>query len=104
MEDRDIDIGKVLDSLLDESTQQDIELKFLVEAIADKLSRRQAIILRLIIMDRKMKQTEISKLLGYSTPTINLELQKIKEIVKKLLKEEGLNYLFNKKKLNNKKK
>lgn len=82
-------IGEILDSLLDESTMNDLEFKFFLDALATKISRRQAIIVRLMIMGIT-SQVEISKLLGYSFVTISLDIKKMRKIIRKILLREKI--------------
>jgi len=63
-----------------------LDLEFLVDELSKKLTPRQAIILRLRILDMK-SQVDISKTLGFSAPTISLEMRKIKNIVEKFYRE-----------------
>ncbi len=63
-------------------THSQLDVEFLVDELSSKLTLRQSIILRLKIFDGK-SQVEISRLLGFSTPTISLEMKKIKTIIKK---------------------
>lgn len=61
-----------------------MELEFLIEELSKKLTSRQAMILRLKLLDN-VSQVEISHILGFSTPTISLEMQKIRAIIKKII-------------------
>ena len=63
-----------------------IDLEFLVDELSKKLTRRQAIILRLMLID-DATQIEIAKLLGYSPPTICLEIKKVRNTIKNILLE-----------------
>ena len=74
-----------LTSKSDLGSQMDLEL--LIGALSKKLTLRQAMILRLKILDG-ISQVEISKLLGFSTPTISLEMKKIKHMIKKFYSTE----------------
>lgn len=65
-------------------TYSQIELEFLIEELSKKLTSRQAVILRLKLLDN-ISQVEISKILGFSTPTISLEMKKIRTIIKKII-------------------
>jgi biotin operon repressor len=85
------DIGKILDSLLDNSTKDNLELSLLLDVLSNYLTRRQAIILRLMLMGYK-SQVAISKLLGFSAPTINLDIQEIRKHLVKIKKTEGKDY------------
>ena len=80
-------IGEILDSLLDETTVHDLEFKFFLDALAPKVSRRQAVILRLMLMG-VTSQVEISKLLGYSFVTISVDIKKLRRVIKKILEKE----------------
>jgi len=82
--DGSVSIGEILDQLLDESTMHDLEFKFFLDALATKITRRQAIILRLMIMG-VTSQVEIAKLLGYSFVTISVDIKKLRVIVRKML-------------------
>lgn len=84
-----ISVGEILDTLLDESTTRDLDFKFFLEALSAKVTRRQAIILRLMLMGVR-SQVEIAKMLGYSFVTISVDIKKLREIVKKLLSDEGI--------------
>jgi DNA-binding CsgD family transcriptional regulator len=86
------EVGEILDNLIDESTSNEIELMLLIDILATRLTRRQALIVRLILLGVK-SQVEISKILGFSTPTINLDMQKIKSHFVKIYKEQGYNIL-----------
>ena len=77
-------IGEVLDSLIDESTMDDLEFKFFLDALATKITRRQAIILRLMIMGIT-SQVEIAKMLGYSFVTISVDIKKLRMTIRKML-------------------
>ncbi len=85
------DIGEILDTLIDARTSEDIELSFLIEQVSEKVTRRQALILRLLLMGIT-SQVAISKYLGFSASTINMDLKKIKEIFARALKGEGRDY------------
>jgi DNA-binding CsgD family transcriptional regulator len=85
------DIGEILDSLIDNTTSNNIETYFIVESMSGKLTRRQTIILRLILTGEK-SQVKIAKILGFSAPTINLDIRKIKEILIKVLSYDGKDY------------
>jgi len=80
---RNISVGEILDALLDETTLNDLEFRFFLDALAPLISRRQAIILRLMVMGIT-SQVEISKLLGYSFVTISVDVKKLRKIIKKL--------------------
>lgn len=79
------DIFASLTNKSDPCSHMDLEL--LIEALSKKLTLRQAMILRLKILDG-ISQVEISKLLGFSTPTISLEMKKIKNMIKKFYSTE----------------
>ena len=68
----------------DEDIRSEIDKEFILEELSKKLTRRQAIILRLLFID-KTKQCEISKILGFSTSTISLEVRTIKKIIRDVL-------------------
>jgi len=87
--DREPSIGEILDSLLDESTMNDLEFKFFLDSLATKITRRQAIILRLMIMGIT-SQVEIAKLLGFSFVTISWDIKRIRKIIKKILLTEEI--------------
>lgn len=85
------EILKILKELEDDSLRSKLELQFIIEELSKRLNRRQASILYLILIG-ETSQTKISKLLGYSTPTICLDIQKIKNIISTFWKEEfGIN-------------
>lgn len=86
------ELKKIIDSLSVDVTRNNLNLHFLLEALAPKLTRRQAIILRLILLDNNITQSEIAKMLGYSAPTVSIEMGKIRKIVVKIKKLEGKNY------------
>ena len=102
MDENKREIQKIIKALTVMTLRQDLNLSFLLDALSSKLTRRQAIILRLILLDYKITQVEIAKLLGYSTPTINMEMYKIRLEVAKIKKWEGKNYFkyLKRKKLN----
>jgi len=85
------DVGKILDSLLDSSTKDNIEFSLLLDVLSNYLSRRQAIILRLMLIGTT-SQSAIAKILGYSKPTICLEVKKIRKMMVKIKKTEGKDY------------
>jgi biotin operon repressor len=59
-----------------------------LEVLAEKITRRQAIILRLIMMG-VTSQVDIAKMLGYSFVTISVDIKKLRKIVQKVLKDEN---------------
>jgi|GEM_PF-5424773 len=61
-----------------------MDLEFMVDEISKKLTRRQAIILRLLLIE-EVTQTEVGKMLGFSAPTICLEMKKIREIITSII-------------------
>jgi DNA-directed RNA polymerase specialized sigma24 family protein len=65
-------------------TCSQVEIEFLIEELSKKLTSRQAMILRLKILDN-ISQIEISKILGFSEPTISIEMRKIRSVIKKLI-------------------
>jgi len=89
MENKDVD--KILDKLLDNSTKDNLDLRILLDVLSSYLSRRQAIILRLILMGTT-SQVAISKILGFSAPTINLDMQEIRKHLIRIKKTEGKDY------------
>jgi len=98
------DIGKILDSLVDSSTKDQIELLLLVEKLSEKLDRRQALIVRLLLLDNS--QADIAKILGYSAPTISISIKKIRKALCDTIQEEwGVlpNKLYKKLKIKSKK-
>jgi len=84
-----ISVGEILDTLIDESTIRDLDFKFFLEALSAKITRRQAIILRLMLMGIT-SQVEIAKMLGFSFVTISVDIKKLRDIVRKVLSEEGI--------------
>lgn len=86
------DIGEILDSLIDNSSAEELDLHFLVEALAMKLTRRQALIVRLMLLGERSRKT-MAQYLGCSAPMVSIEIYKIKKVVVKLLQEsEGRDY------------
>lgn len=85
----DKEIDAILHSLEDNSTLVELELLMMLEMLAEKLTRRQAIILRIMLMCPGVTQTTISKMLGYSASTINLDIVKIRQTLTALYREEG---------------
>lgn len=79
-------IGEILDSLIDESTTDDIEFQFFLDALAPKITRRQAIILRLMIMG-ETSQVAIAKMLGYSFVTISVDIKKLRQTIQKMVEQ-----------------
>ena len=83
--DENLDLNTILDSLSsDEKVRASINLEFIIEELSKHLTRRQTIILRLLLLEN-ISQVEISKMLGFSASTICLELKKIRRISKKIL-------------------
>jgi len=89
MESNHPSVGEIIDSLLDETSTKDVEFRFFLEALSSKITRRQAIILRLIMLG-VTSQVDIAKLLGFSFVTISWDIKRIRKIITKLLAEGGV--------------
>lgn len=88
-ENREPSVGEILDSLVDETTINNLEFKFFLESLSSEITRRQAIILRLMLMGIT-HQIEIAKMLGYSFVTISVDVRKLRKIIRKILEKEGI--------------
>lgn len=85
----DKEVQAILSSLQDNSTVEDLEMIMMLDSLAEVLTRRQAIILRILLMCPSASQTTIAKMLGYSASTVNLDILKIREGLSVLYLREG---------------
>lgn len=67
--------------------RENLDVEFLFEEISQTLTRRQTVIIRLLLLE-KHSQARIGEMLGFSPSTVSLELKKIRTKIVKALRDK----------------